>query len=524
MSRKNPFVMPILKWVGGKRQLLDSINPLIPECSTYYEPFIGGGAVLFGRQPNKAVINDSNEELINVYRMIKEEPEELIAALSAHKKQNCEEYYYTVRAWDRDKETYQTRTNVERAARIIYLNKTCYNGLFRVNSSGEFNSPWGRYKNPNITNEATIHALNTYLNKANITIKCGDYREALKGIRKGAFVYFDPPYMPISSSASFTGYTAGGFGEEEQIALKEQCDMLNAKGIKFLLSNSSCEFIEDFYVLGEFDLYQDFPEIPSDIKRVTSAKIPDYFESIDLHDIRSEASAINVMSITGILDDFLGEDRMVQTVSGRMGSGNFEFYVSDYQKSEPIEKKPLIQVQNSQVEIDGGFENENVFTLIEGKNVVHSNFLIRQLYYPARLWAEKIHKPIRPVFMVYSNNIFRLLEYEFTDLRYYNSLRLVQERNYSLEEIEITLDDLYDVWARTKVKPEPAVTFIQADSFYKVISLVERLNENPMTGGEIAQLFGFKERQSDYYFNACRYLGLAEKQTDEDGVKVHIRR
>ena len=181
------------------------------------------------------------------------------------------------------------------------------------------------------------------------------------------------------------------------------------------------------YVLGEFDLYQDFPEIPSDIKRVTSAKIPDYFESIDLHDIRSEASAINVMSITGILDDFLGEDRMVQTVSGRMGSGNFEFYVSDYQKSEPIEKKPLIQVQNSQVEIDGGFENENVFTLIEGKNVVHSNFLIRQLYYPARLWAEKIHKPIRPVFMVYSNNIFRLLEYEFTDLRYYNSLRLVQE-------------------------------------------------------------------------------------------------
>ena len=96
-------------------------------------------------------------------------------------------------------------------------------------------------------NEATIHALNAYLNKANITIKCGDYREALKGIRKGAFVYFDPPYMPISSSASFTGYTAGGFGEEEQIALKEQCDMLNAKGIKFLLSNSSCEFIEDLY-------------------------------------------------------------------------------------------------------------------------------------------------------------------------------------------------------------------------------------------------------------------------------------
>lgn len=276
------------------------------------------------------------------------------------------------------------------------------------------------------------------------------------------------------------------------------------------------------YVLGEFDLYQDFPEILSGIEKVTSAKVPDYFETIDLHDIRSEASAINVMSITGILDDFLGEEHMVQTVSGRMGSGSFGFYVSDYKKAVPVAKKPFIEVQNSQVEIDGGFENENVFSLIEGKNVVHSNFLIRQLYYPARLWAEKIHKPIRPVFMVYSNNIFRLLEYEFTDLRYYNSLRLLQEKNYSLEEIEITLDDLYEVWRQTKVKPEPPVTFIQADSFYKVISLVERLNENPMTSGEIARLFGFKERQSDYYFNACRYLGLAEKQTDEEGVKVHI--
>ena len=138
-------------------------------------------------------------------------------------------------------------TNVERAARIIYLNKTCYNGLFRVNSSGEFNSPWGRYNNPNITNETTIRALHTYLNKANITIKCGDYQDALRGIRKGAFVYFDPPYMPISSSASFTGYTAGGFGEQKQMALKEQCDALNAKGIKFLLSNSACPFIEELY-------------------------------------------------------------------------------------------------------------------------------------------------------------------------------------------------------------------------------------------------------------------------------------
>lgn len=247
MARKNPLVSPILKWVGGKRQLLDSIEPLIPKYSTYYEPFIGGGAVLFSRQPDKAVINDSNQELINVYLTIKNEPEALIEKLKEHKENSSENYFYSIRAMDRDKIFFDNMTNVERAARIIYLNKTCYNGLFRVNSLGEFNSPWGRYKNPNITNETTINALHTYFNRANIIIKCGDYREALKGIRKGAFVYFDPPYMPISSSASFTGYTVGGFGEQEQIELKEQCDALNAKGIKFLLSNSSCPFIEDLY-------------------------------------------------------------------------------------------------------------------------------------------------------------------------------------------------------------------------------------------------------------------------------------
>lgn len=247
MAKKNPLVSPILKWVGGKRQLLDSIEPLIPKCSTYYEPFLGGGAVLFCRQPAKAVINDSNQELMNVYLTIKEEPEALISKLEEHREKNCEDYFYHVRALDRDKQGFGNLTNVERAARIIYLNKTCYNGLFRVNSSGEFNSPWGRYKNPNITNETTIQALSDYFNQADITIKCGDYREALKGIRKGAFVYFDPPYMPISASASFTGYTAGGFGEQEQIALKEQCDALHTRGIKFLLSNSACSFIEELY-------------------------------------------------------------------------------------------------------------------------------------------------------------------------------------------------------------------------------------------------------------------------------------
>ena len=247
MVAKNPLVLPILKWVGGKRQLLDEIRPLIPQCSTYYEPFIGGGAVLFDIQPKKAIINDSNEELINVYKTIKSNPDELIKKLSYHQEHNCEEYFYEIRALDRNKNQFDILTDVERAARIIYLNKTCFNGLFRVNSSGEFNSPWGKYKNPNIVNETSIKAVSKYLNKANISIRCGDYRDALIRIRKGAFVYLDPPYMPISSSSSFTGYTAGKFGEEEQRQLKEQCDILNERGVKFLLSNSSCDFIEELY-------------------------------------------------------------------------------------------------------------------------------------------------------------------------------------------------------------------------------------------------------------------------------------
>jgi len=273
------------------------------------------------------------------------------------------------------------------------------------------------------------------------------------------------------------------------------------------------------YVIGEFDLYEDFPEFRTDIKQITGAKIPDYLETIDINDVRSEAGAINIMSIAAIIDDFLGEENMLQTVSGRMGSGVFSFRVKGF--GPGVEH--LINVQNSQVEIDAGFENRNVFAVIEGKNVVHSNFLIRQLYYPVRLWEGKINKPIRPIFMIYSNNIFRLLEYCFEDIGCYNSIKFVQEKKYSLEDIGISMDDIVAAFNSTRIEPEPDVTFVQADSFDKVISLVENLFDAPLTTIEIAELFGFKERQSDYYYNACKYLGLAEKAKDEEGViRVYI--
>jgi DNA adenine methylase len=244
--KKNPLVAPVVKWVGGKRQLLQDISNHIPDkFFTYYEPFLGGGAVLFHLQPNRAVVNDINEELINIYTVIRDNLEELIEDLKRHK--NEADYFYEIRELDRDKKTYSQLSNIEKASRIIYLNKTCYNGLFRVNQQGEYNAPFGRYKNPNIVNETTLRAVSNYFNRVKITFKCGDFEEAVKGIRKGSFVYFDPPYDPVSDSANFTGYNKGGFDREEQTRLKELCDKLDTKGVKFLLSNSATEFILDLY-------------------------------------------------------------------------------------------------------------------------------------------------------------------------------------------------------------------------------------------------------------------------------------
>jgi len=242
----NILVTPVVKWVGGKRQILDEIIPHIPQkFSTYYEPFLGGGAVLFELQPKKAVVNDVNSELINLYHVIKTNVDELIEDLKKHK--NEKDYFYKIRELDRNKECYNSLTPIEKASRIIYLNKTCYNGLFRVNRAGQFNTPFGNYKNPNIVNEFTLRAVSKYFNKAQITFTCKDFDEALKGIRKGAFIYLDPPYDPVSDTSSFTGYDKGGFDRNEQIRLKKTCDKLNEKGIKFLLSNSATDFIRELY-------------------------------------------------------------------------------------------------------------------------------------------------------------------------------------------------------------------------------------------------------------------------------------
>lgn len=244
--KKNRLAAPVLKWVGGKRQLIDSLRPLLPKrITTYYEPFVGGGALLFHLQPNTAYINDINPELIRVYTAIKDDVDALIEELQQF--ENTSEQFYSVRDWDRNKAYYDSLSDVKKAARIIFLNKTCFNGLYRVNNAGEFNSPFGNYRNPNIVNAPVLRAVSSYFNAADIHMSCLDYEEVLKTIPKGAFVYLDPPYDPMSETSSFTGYSKDGFSRTDQIRLRECCDDLNARGVRFMLSNSATDFILDQY-------------------------------------------------------------------------------------------------------------------------------------------------------------------------------------------------------------------------------------------------------------------------------------
>jgi DNA adenine methylase len=244
---KNRLVLPFLKWVGGKRQLMPEIRKMLPRGVAnrpYYEPFIGGGALFFDLQPKRAIINDYNEELINVYTVIRDNPNELIEDLRKH--ENTAEYFYEIRAVDRQP-LFAHLSKIQRASRIIYLNKTCYNGLYRVNNAGEFNSPFGKYKNPNIVNEPVIKAVSKYLNSPQIQISNGDYELILRDVPINSFVYLDPPYHPISESSNFTGYVQGGWNDGDQLRLRDVCNRLNDNGIKFLLSNSASDFIRDIY-------------------------------------------------------------------------------------------------------------------------------------------------------------------------------------------------------------------------------------------------------------------------------------
>lgn len=243
---------PFLKWVGGKGQLLSELKKRIPEnVARYYEPFIGGGALYFNYQPRHAYISDLNSELIDAYTVIRDDVDSLIKCLKKH--HYNEEYFYSVRNVDRNS-AFKKWSAAKRAARLIFLNKTCFNGLYRVNSKGYFNTPFGQYTNPKILDIENLNACSKVLQ--NTTIKLASFESIESRIHPDDFVYFDPPYVPLSDTAYFTSYSSAGFDINMQKKLFELCCRLHKKGIRFMLSNSSSPFILDLYKKFKIDLVE----------------------------------------------------------------------------------------------------------------------------------------------------------------------------------------------------------------------------------------------------------------------------
>ncbi len=242
---------PFVKWVGGKRGLLSQIIPLIPkEFNNYYEPFVGGGALFFELfslgllEGKKVYLFDINRELINAYNIVKNKPEKLISELEIFQKKHCKEFYYEIRSWDRG-DDFLKIDEVLRAARFIYLNKTCFNGLYRVNKKNQYNVPMGTYKNPNISDSEVIY--NASIALQNAIIKNISYKEVLRYASENDFVYFDPPYYPLTQTSNFTSYSEFNFSEEEQKELFNVFEKLSENNVKVLHSNSDTEFINDLY-------------------------------------------------------------------------------------------------------------------------------------------------------------------------------------------------------------------------------------------------------------------------------------
>jgi DNA adenine methylase len=235
---------PILKWAGGKSRLIAELSGRAPkDYRRYFEPFVGGGALFFRTAPSSAVLNDCNPDLINAYRCVAWNVESVAHRLVELRRRHDEAHYYALR--DRFNDRARPMTDVARAAAFIYLNKTCYNGLWRVNAKGGFNVPIGRYKDPQIFDREQLRAASRLLQRAEI--RTGDYRSCADAARAGDFVYFDPPYAPLSATASFTAYTAGDFDADDQRALADLARYLRAQGVHVLISNSDAPLIRELY-------------------------------------------------------------------------------------------------------------------------------------------------------------------------------------------------------------------------------------------------------------------------------------
>ena len=257
------------------------------------------------------------------------------------------------------------------------------------------------------------------------------------------------------------------------------------------------------YRISNNEMFSELKEVSFDVDYFP---MPSHIESITKDSISSEAIALNCSYLTGMIQDFIDDVEVYPTVSGKMSSKKFSFEIENVK----TKKMDTIDVENSMIEIDGAYEGQKYLTIIEAKQVLCDNFLIRQLYYPYRVWKERVSKDIRLIYFVYSNSIFHFFEYAFDDPNNYNSLRLLKQRNYSLESVSINTEEVTNILNSVKIVPEPEMPFPQADSFNRIVNMCEYLNDGSKEKSDITIDYGFVSRQADYYSNAGKYLGLFE--------------
>ncbi|MDD4151228.1 MAG: DNA adenine methylase [Candidatus Gracilibacteria bacterium] len=252
-NKKMINATPFVKWVGGKRQIMPQLKKLFPtEFNNYHEPFLGGGAVFFALQKKQSFLSDVNAELINTYQVIKDKPKKLIKFLETCN--HSKDFYTEIRAWDRQENWQENFTDVQRAGRFIYLNRTCFNGLYRVNSKGQFNVPIGSYANPDFVQKENITNVSKLLKETKAIIKLQSFKDVLKNAKSGDFVYFDPPYDTLSETANFTSYNESGFARNMQIELRDVFVKLDKMGCKVMMSNHNTDFIREIYSGFKFEI------------------------------------------------------------------------------------------------------------------------------------------------------------------------------------------------------------------------------------------------------------------------------
>lgn len=267
------------------------------------------------------------------------------------------------------------------------------------------------------------------------------------------------------------------------------------------------------YVISNFNAYHQFEVEDTPITRLS---LPTHLQSLNADNIFSETVALNSAFASGMLGDFLEDHNLLSTVSGRMRSGDLDFFVNNIRTGTPQE----VTVSNAQIEIDATYEGVESLAIFEAKNDLSPDFLIRQLYYPFLTWSKKVTKQVRPIFLVYSNGIYRLYEYIFENPKDYNSARLIKHRRYSIEDTSISLVDIQEVFDNVQTVDEPAnIPFPQADDFERVINLCELLNEHQrLTRNEVTENYAFNSRQTNYYVDAARYLGLVDKSRSDSEI------